>query len=521
MPASYESPLFHADDDYGRPSVGGQLYTYLNKTTTPAPSYQDAAGAAFNTNPVILNARGEAIVFLPPNQAYTFVLKDKNNVLVWSQDDIVANLSAVDLGTAEGATFIGFKQSGAGSVLRTVQKKLEEIVSVGDFSGADPSGETDSDVAIDAAMDETVGPYFPDGVFRYTGDVDALFDRQPFGPGSIRFDGYDYPVARQRTTNAMWPGGFNVWSMGHALGTLTTQRIMIPSGVTHARIGLAAGTTISHVQGEHSADAMRIQRNMTNADASTHVAVINLSREETKPLAGRRCVLEFNGAKGSTYTGASVGYRVQYSLEPEQPILNPDGTYTNGQQVLASGSVELAESGRPEFAPYWVSFDVPEHAIQVAAVFTVPFAGVAGEDDFIELESVRMYPGAAPQALEQTTLIQQESKAATRHQTSYPYGAPRGAATEQGAVSAVGVTTALQWSFSIPIKFNPPMVVPPQFLFQSPTSGTESRLLDKDTGATINGLAWDLSERGAVITNNGAPTVGHRYLCHWTATVLF
>jgi hypothetical protein len=89
MPQSYISPRFSAIDSNGRPLVGGLLYTYINTTTTPQATYQDAAGLAANTNPIILDARGEAVIFLTDGVTYTFELRDSNGALVWTQDDII------------------------------------------------------------------------------------------------------------------------------------------------------------------------------------------------------------------------------------------------------------------------------------------------------------------------------------------------------------------------------------------------------------------------------------------------
>lgn len=88
MPQSYVSPRFSAIDSNGRPLVGGRLYTYANTTTTPQVTYKDADGLAANTNPIILDARGEAVVFLEEGMTYTWVLKTADDALVWSQDDI-------------------------------------------------------------------------------------------------------------------------------------------------------------------------------------------------------------------------------------------------------------------------------------------------------------------------------------------------------------------------------------------------------------------------------------------------
>jgi len=89
MATAYISPRFAAIDAYGNPLVGGRLYTYANTTTTPQTTYQDADGTIANTNPIILDARGEAVIFLQSGLTYTFVLKTATDALIWTQDSIV------------------------------------------------------------------------------------------------------------------------------------------------------------------------------------------------------------------------------------------------------------------------------------------------------------------------------------------------------------------------------------------------------------------------------------------------
>ena len=57
----------------GVPLVGGKLYTYAAGTSTPLATYQDSSGTVSNTNPIILDSRGEANVWLLPSLAYKFV----------------------------------------------------------------------------------------------------------------------------------------------------------------------------------------------------------------------------------------------------------------------------------------------------------------------------------------------------------------------------------------------------------------------------------------------------------------
>ena len=47
----------------GVPLSGGKVYTYSAGTTTPQVTYSDAAGTVPNTNPIILDSRGEAVIY--------------------------------------------------------------------------------------------------------------------------------------------------------------------------------------------------------------------------------------------------------------------------------------------------------------------------------------------------------------------------------------------------------------------------------------------------------------------------
>lgn len=94
MPSSFILPRFSQVDSAGNPLVGGRLYTYVNGTTTPKTTYKDAAGTIANTNPIILDSLGSAVIFLTEGVVYTFVMKDANDALIWSQDSISTQMTS-------------------------------------------------------------------------------------------------------------------------------------------------------------------------------------------------------------------------------------------------------------------------------------------------------------------------------------------------------------------------------------------------------------------------------------------
>ncbi|NIE67480.1 hypothetical protein [Burkholderia sp. Ax-1719] len=81
-------PMQRFFDNNNNPLAGGQLYTYEAGTTTPQATYTDSTGVTANPNPVVLNARGEASVWLTYGQAYKFVLTDAFGNTIWTQDQI-------------------------------------------------------------------------------------------------------------------------------------------------------------------------------------------------------------------------------------------------------------------------------------------------------------------------------------------------------------------------------------------------------------------------------------------------
>lgn len=89
------APIWRFADNNNFPLVGGLLYTYFAGTTSPATTWVDSLGVTPNTNPIVLNARGETAtttgtsvgVWLLIGTAYKFVLNDSAGNLIWTFDN--------------------------------------------------------------------------------------------------------------------------------------------------------------------------------------------------------------------------------------------------------------------------------------------------------------------------------------------------------------------------------------------------------------------------------------------------
>lgn len=199
------NPKMQFFDANGNPLAGGKLYTYSSGTSTPLTSYTDYTGNTANTNPIILDSRGEANLWLGVN-TYRLVLQTSADVLIWTVDGVSGSFSAAD---------ISYLAAGAGAVTTTVQAKLRQTVSVQDF-GAKGDGTTDDTLAIQAAIDALsqagVGGtvLLPAGAYKITQNLSITWPNSTNQdtPGRITIQGegadisyiYDYRSNASATT---------------------------------------------------------------------------------------------------------------------------------------------------------------------------------------------------------------------------------------------------------------------------------------------------------------------------------
>lgn len=169
MSFQFTSGRFKGWASDGTPLASGRLYTYASGTTThknaftsatlgtPCTYTSDGVGGLY----IALDARGEAQLWLGSG-AYTFVLQTSTGASVWTVDGVEDTGRAYDTAlradlasttdATKGAHILGYKLNYAGSAGRLLNLKLQEWVSITDFSGADPTGATSSDSAFASAV---------------------------------------------------------------------------------------------------------------------------------------------------------------------------------------------------------------------------------------------------------------------------------------------------------------------------------------------------------------------------------
>lgn len=88
-------PKFQSPDINGVNLSGGKVNFYVVGTSTRKDTYSDKSLSILNTNPVILDSRGEADIYL--DGSYKIVLTDENDVEIWSEASYSGVLVAEDL----------------------------------------------------------------------------------------------------------------------------------------------------------------------------------------------------------------------------------------------------------------------------------------------------------------------------------------------------------------------------------------------------------------------------------------
>jgi uncharacterized protein YjeT (DUF2065 family) len=146
-------PRFTGFDANGDPVPGGQLWTYVAGTSTPAITYSDVGLTVAHANPIVLNTAGrpasggsELGVYLTPGSSYKFVLQDAQGATLWTQDNVAAVPSA-----SQSVDSVGT----AGEALTAGQ-----AVYLSDGQGGRTAGfwyRTDSDIVYQSVQPRVVG----------------------------------------------------------------------------------------------------------------------------------------------------------------------------------------------------------------------------------------------------------------------------------------------------------------------------------------------------------------------------
>ena len=175
--------------------TGGKIYTYLAGTTTPATTYTTSVGNVAHTNPIILDAAGRVPssgeIWITGNLFYKFVLKDSNDVLIGTYDNVSSQVST-------DASLVTYTPAGTNAVTTTVQAKLRQVVSVLDFgavadgnvgSGAGTNNTTAFQNAINFIVSNANASgalFIPAGIYKISSQITVPANVYIYGEGGFQ-----------------------------------------------------------------------------------------------------------------------------------------------------------------------------------------------------------------------------------------------------------------------------------------------------------------------------------------------
>lgn len=257
-------PLFKAFDNNGVPLAGGFLYSYAAGTTTPLATYPASNETTPNPNPIVLNSRGEALVWLDPTSSYKFNLTDANGSQIpgypidnvsgpinLSSNLIPSTTNTYTLGTPViswanlylGPNAIPVFDSVSGNVgyFKITAAETAAGVTPSNYAyppgnalryGVDPTGTTDSTTAIQQWIDATWAMYqYLDGQGLWNGGGGAVPVMQ-LPPGKFKVSGTMY-----------LPSGCTFRGTGHPANTVSHTRIIMNSTGANPPVSWTASTT--------------------------------------------------------------------------------------------------------------------------------------------------------------------------------------------------------------------------------------------------------------------------------------
>lgn len=290
-------------DANGKPLAGGSVYMYIPNTTTFKNTWQDPAQTILNTNPIILNASGQAIIW--GTGSYRQQVFDANNNLIWDQvtedtsggllGNMVDNTFASGSGFTPGVTTQLTLTVAPGSIHNTwiyfdgVYQADNQIASLGGttltFNSAIPSGtqlvtvKIGSTIAIGTPGSGTVtDSSVADGSKLYN-RINDWIDVKDFGAKGNGVT--DDTISIQNALNTAASSQALVWMPA---GTYAISSITIPTGVSLR--GTGNGTIITNVSTFSSGNLINIANSAANVDLGNFKISLPLTFTASSCISG-------------------------------------------------------------------------------------------------------------------------------------------------------------------------------------------------------------------------------------------
>jgi len=279
----------------GEPLVGGFVWHYVPATSNLKDTYKDIAGTVLNTNPIVLDANGSAVIW--GNGTYRQLLLDAAGNTIWDQDTSSGISSVMDAVTGAATLSLAMQSLGislpwqpvvgaaslsTGMTTMGISPAMQPVVGAATLAlartalgvdavglevynvkayGATGDGVTDDLTAINLAIAACVSGivYFPPGIYMVTSTL--------FIPPGVAFWG------TTRLSSTIIAGANNVNLVGFVASALTTGFAITNLGFSSGGFSGCAGILLDGVDSSKRLSII----NLTNLYFSTLNVGIYLS----------------------------------------------------------------------------------------------------------------------------------------------------------------------------------------------------------------------------------------------------
>ena len=299
------SPVFTGIDSNGDPFSGGKLHTYAAGTTTNQATYSNVDLTSANANPIVLDSAGRATIFTAVGASFKYVLKDADDVTIWTAD----NINAVPVSTATLDVTVT-----AGETLTAL-----DAVYISQGDGSKTAGrayKTDADTDYSSSSSVVVG-LLPADITNG-------------GTGSVRMggalSGYSGLTGGAKQYVSATPGGItataptNVRLIGQASDSTTIVLVPVPTLINASNI---IGGTLVALRGG-------------TGNATYAVGDILYADNATTPTLARLAGV----AAGQVLASGGVGAAPAWSSAPAiSGLTASQAVFTDGSKALASNAI--------------------------------------------------------------------------------------------------------------------------------------------------------------------------------------
>lgn len=495
------TPKLQFLDANGNPLSYGLLYTYIAGTTSPLATYTTAAQATANTNPIVLDSRGQADVWLLAGYGYKFTLQNSSGVLQYTVDNITAagtmSTQNADAVAITGGTISGISLSGTitGNVVGNVTGNV-----TGNLTGNVTGG--------------TVVATSYNG-----GQLAGL--RNKIINGSM--------IVNQRGTSALTTGTgtatfFNStrmldrWTYIAASAAVfsVTQSTDVPASAPNLYYSqrLTVTTADATISASETFAAAQIIEGYSARDLVGRTFTISFWVRSS--VVGTYCLSLYNGNWPSTDESYVATYAVtapdtwEYKTITIINGLPTTGAYwdwTSGAGLTVAWTLFAGANWQTASPGTWTSDWGLADVSQVNAAATL--------GNIFALTGVQVEVGNVATAFEHRPFHMELALCQRYYEKSFPYAtAPaQNVGSKLGAPAATG--QVLNQAFSTAVRFAVTKRRAPTMTLYSPNAASAD--WSTEGGVTPTAVTANIGDSGFAATGNTAVTAGTQYSIHWLA----